>query len=189
MHSDEIIRGLETTATEKTKAYNAFENKYSNLVRELEQKQRAELFAFHKSIREQDKTEWELAKKEMDEAQANFRKANDENYTEKSRANMKFPEGSIVVTWENPRWSYDNNSIKRGERAIVQLFKDGDEVPDNKRYGRPWVGQVIYRYLKKDGTTGKKYETTDYRFHLESELLPSEKAALDKKDSFIADGV
>ena len=189
MHSDEIIKKLEEISSQKYGVFNILEQYYQKKIREFEDKQREELYAFHKSIREVNKTEWELAKKEMDEAKKNLENARNENHIETTRANMKFPEGSIVVTWENPRWSCNNNGIKRGERAIVEIFKDGDEVPDNKRYGRPWVGQVVYRYLKKDGTTGKKYETSDYMFHLESELLPSEQAELDKKDSFVADGV
>lgn len=189
MYSDEIINGLETIVIEKNKVFSAFENRYASKIDEFEKKQREEFWAFSKAIREENKIEWELAKKEKEEAEANYKKARDEKNIESAKATMKFPEGSIVVRWEKPRWSYNSNEIKRGERAKVEIFRDGDEIPDNMRWSRPYVGKVIYRYLKKDGTTGKKFETGDWDFHLESELLPSEKAALDKKDSFIADGV
>jgi hypothetical protein len=62
------------------------------------------------------------------------------------------------VEWNYPRYGHDYTLYKTKNKAVLQVFKQGDHVPANVRWGRPSVGSLVLRSLKKDGTLGAAVE-------------------------------
>jgi hypothetical protein len=88
-----------------------------------------------------------------------------------SLAKLPYPVGTVLVEWEYPRWSHDGSKLKKsGNRAVLQLYKQGDPLPGNSRWNRPRVGELVLRYLKKDGTPGMNVKAWQDRY--EGEWMP-----------------
>lgn len=74
---------------------------------------------------------------------------------------LPYPEGTILLEWKDTRdYNYKPVKCKTGNRAVIQVFRKGDEIPVNQRWKNfsISVGDVVLRELKKDGTPGKKFE-------------------------------
>lgn len=77
----------------------------------------------------------------------------------KSMVSLPWPVGTKLVEFEPPRGgSLDKKMVPTGEKAVLEVYEDGDPVPMNARWHRPSPGQVVLRLLKKDGTPGTKVE-------------------------------
>lgn len=87
-----------------------------------------------------------------------WRRAMDEKRIAEANAKLPFPEGTILVKWEAPRWNAQSPWTKSQERGIFQMFKEGDEYPSNIKWARWAPGDFVVRLLKKDGSAGLKIE-------------------------------
>lgn len=72
-----------------------------------------------------------------------------------SLKNMPYPEGTILCRWQTVGFSslYRLTDIK----AVIQVFKDGDAYA-GKQACPPNIGDIVFRFLNKDGKLGKKLE-------------------------------
>jgi hypothetical protein len=70
-----------------------------------------------------------------------------------SGATSQIPLGTRMVHWERVRGLSSAWEQKpSGKKGIVEVLTTGSPLPDNKRYGLPKPGDVIIRFLKKDGS-------------------------------------
>lgn len=64
-----------------------------------------------------------------------------------------YPEGTVLVEWKNDR--YDLGKInKTGRRAALKVFRKNEQWMF--KYGIPNIGDLILRYLLKNGKPSKK---------------------------------
>jgi len=62
-----------------------------------------------------------------------------------------------VNRWRGPIWSSRRETVE--EFGIVEVFTRESRMAEKlSRYGRPQLGTLIVRILKKDGTPGLKFE-------------------------------
>jgi hypothetical protein len=125
-------------------ARHAVVAKYQDRKFDLEQELRATLQA-------EMGEELELARKNAREAELAWKLEDDRLCIE--AAKPMYPEGTILHEWtENSRWNAKPGTwIKTGERAVIQIFRTGDNFV-GANYKVPLAGAVVIRYLKKDGT-------------------------------------
>lgn len=94
--------------------------------------------------------ELEMARVEWAKAKAEWEAERDRIRMEESLSNLPYPEGTILRKW---RWDmYARIWRETGDYVVLQIFRKGDKIPGNCRWGIPHVGQVVIRDLKKDRT-------------------------------------
>ena len=71
---------------------------------------------------------------------------------------LPYPEGTILHKWMQYGWGTKNPYTMTKETGVIQIFRNGDEYPDNMRWNKPRIGDLIIRLHKKDGSLGKKIE-------------------------------
>ena len=69
---------------------------------------------------------------------------------------MPFPEGTILVQWQEV--GFANIYKLTDTKAVIQVFKDGDEYLETRNHVRPNIGDIVLRFLNKNGKPGKKVE-------------------------------
>lgn len=82
-----------------------------------------------------------------------------------SKASLPYPVGTKLVEWKIGRnaWESSRDWSKTGVVGVMEIFKAGDEVPENIRWNKPVVGQIVIRHLKKDGSKAARVEVwNDY---------------------------
>ena len=112
----------------------------------------------HEKLYEEFGVELEDARREQAKAKKEYQEAVDMVSLERVR--LDYPEGTILVRWGTGRNPVDFKPImiKSNDRVIIQVYRRGDVLPLGIRWGKPNVGEVILREIKKDGTPGKKVE-------------------------------
>ena len=122
---------------------------------------------YNKMIEEEVSAEFGTAFQDLQKTQTQLteeqRKLNNEITIEKNLAQLKaygITEGETLYFWTHPK--YDYTKYIQTKSAIVQIFREGDEYPDNCRWDKPSIGDIILRYLKNNGTPGKKIERYGY---------------------------
>lgn len=75
-----------------------------------------------------------------------------------SLAMLPHPLGTKLVEWKRPRYSSIGKLSKTGKVAVLEIFKEGDLIPDNIRWSKPPVGMIVLRILKKNGTRSSRVE-------------------------------
>lgn len=79
-----------------------------------------------------------------------------ENITIGENSKRWYAPGTIVVKWEKKY--YSEIYSKKDERGIVAVYDGTQELPENmSHWSAPKRGDIIVQYLKKDGSTGKKF--------------------------------
>ncbi len=60
------------------------------------------------------------------------------------------PIGEMYEEWDYPGgWRYNGQMQRTGRRAVVELFRQGDNYRGNRK---PEIGDTVLRELKKDGS-------------------------------------
>jgi hypothetical protein len=124
-------------------ARHAVEAKYRDRQFDLEKE-------LHATLQAEMGEELGLARKNAHEAELAWKLEDDRLCIE--AAKPIYPEGTILHEWtKNSRWNANPGTwIKTGERAVIQIFRRGDNFVGVNNV--PLAGAVVIRYLKKDGT-------------------------------------
>jgi hypothetical protein len=80
-----------------------------------------------------------------------------------SEASLPYPLGTVLKEWVWHGGYFERSESGgryrlTGRVAVLEIFKDGDELPRNVRWGKPHAGQIVLRMTKKDGSRGKDVE-------------------------------
>lgn len=78
-------------------------------------------------------------------------------------AKPPFPVGTVLDRWDTPgRWAREKKPT--GERGVVEIFGPDSQSPANMQHNLARTGDVVIRFVKKDGTPSLRYEVwTDWR--------------------------
>lgn len=139
----------------------AFELRYSARRKELEDQLKATLLAEFPP----NSPEWNAIVSEFYASQKELQSEINSESVKLALTELPHPEGTILTQWEHSRWPGPIGSTAMkptGKKAIMQVFKEGDPFPSNRRWGRPSPGNVVLRELKKDGTPGTAATTWRY---------------------------
>lgn len=68
-----------------------------------------------------------------------------------------YPVGTKVELWKN-KGRYINGKQKSGEFGLVEVYDGTNPLPDNLRWRKPNVGDIMVRLLKKNGESGLRVE-------------------------------
>jgi hypothetical protein len=73
-------------------------------------------------------------------------------------ANPPYPVGTKVYEWIRLEWpNHDQPKKLSGRVGLIEVWTRDSKKPDSVGLG-PYVGRVVVRFLKKDGTPSLKYE-------------------------------
>ena len=109
------------------------------------------------------------AKAAEKEAEDNYDEENIRLREKESVKRLPYPLGTILVEWAYPRFRHDELE-KTSNRAVLQIFKEGDIISSTVKWSRPDFGSLVLRCIKKDGTTGVSVE--QWRNGYERRWLP-----------------
>lgn len=138
--------------------FEAMRLKWESRRRELEEQARKQLSA-------ELGDEYKKVQAEKIRAHDEWQKELDRLNLEKAQENAPFATGTRMRKWTyRNRWTADQDSyIQSDVIGVFQVFRRGDEAPQNQRWSRPSCGDFIVRFLKKDGNPGSKFERYDSR--------------------------
>jgi hypothetical protein len=148
-----VLMALQTDMAVKTEAFYDVERRRSDRERVL----MAGLNATLKAEFGAERNAAEAAKQKAEEA---VKVEADRIRALESEAAMPYPVGTKLVEWKKSRnaWMGSREWDKSGVVGVIEIFKAGDEVPENIRWNKPVVGQIVIRYLKKDGSKAARVE-------------------------------
>lgn len=79
-----------------------------------------------------------------------------------------YPEDTVLFEWTSINYTRPQAYKLTGRKGIVKIYNHSIDISCLSRWGRPKEGDIILLLVKKDGSTGKKFENiTD---HWEGEL-------------------
>ena len=146
------IKELEKVWLEKTLVKRAVEDRR----REREYVLLAEV---HAKLNAEFGAELEAARKTENEAKVALSAEENRVREDVTLSKLPYPLGTVLAEWSYGSSTWTPNNLKKTtNKAVLQVFKQGDPLPANVRYNRPSVGSLVLRLLKKDGTTGAAVE-------------------------------
>ena len=145
------VLGLQRKINEKQTELN---QKYNKLIMD-------ELFSlFGTSLQDMQKEETNLRKE--------FKDLQNEINLESAEKKLPYPEYTEMIWWiKESSYSKIDKYNKTAIKGVLQLFREGDEYPDNMKYGRPVVGCSIVRLCKGNGDLGKKFSNLNDHWFLD----------------------
>jgi hypothetical protein len=144
-----ILEELQKVAREKYEALSNIQSERCGMERDLKRE-------VEKKVREKFGEAENKASAESAKAYAALKAEQERIRFAESEAKIPYPVGTKMVFWERERFG-------EGWRApcvygVLEIFKQGDEYPENLRWNAPNVGDIIVRLMTKDGKLGKKTE-------------------------------
>jgi hypothetical protein len=150
------LEELQKIGSEKKDAKEAVELRYSERKREIEEEVRVKL-------NDEFGADLNRVRAEYDEVYKSLQSEMQRIDVQESLEKLPYPEGTIMVGWTRNRidmpWKQCKEWRQTGERAVLQVVREGDVFPSNIRWCRPRVGAVILRYFKKNGSLGLKWDS------------------------------
>jgi hypothetical protein len=144
-----ILEELEKTYTEKERYAETLSNQRDCHKRERERHYNT---IIAQEIQEKFGTTVQDAVQESNQAKQRYRDEQNRIAIQTSLSKLPYPEGTIMIQWTK---SYrDTAYILTKEKGKLEIFREGDSFPLNRRWFRPSPGDLIVRLVKKDGTTG-----------------------------------
>ena len=148
-----VLKALQADMAAKTEAFYDVERRRGDREKELMETLNATLEYVFGALRNAA----EAAKNKAEEA---VKAEADRIRALESEADMPYPVGTKLVEWKRSRnaWMGSREWDKSGIVGVIEIFKADDEVPENIRWNKPVVGQIVIRYLKKDGSKAARVE-------------------------------
>lgn len=158
------IDELRKNAEEKTKIYLEISRRVNEFRYEREQHYKS---IVAQEIKEKFGDTLMIASQERAETDKLLNNAMNEKKVQDTLARIPYPEGTVLVKWASGRWNEvtkRREMVKTNDRGVVQVYREGDPCPSNTRWNKPYVGDMIVRLVKKDGSLGIQLQKVGLEF-------------------------
>jgi len=85
---------------------------------------------------------------------------------EKNTARLPYPENTVVYKWNRSTLYNKHDYHKTRDCGLIQIYRKGDPIPKNSSYAP--IGEIIIRFINKDGKPSKAFQTYYKNWHPEN---------------------